>query len=128
MSNLISGKEAWIKAVSGEDVQYNLGGMDWSDLTDRELNYWQGERFLNESLNYNFRLKPRTITLNGIEVSAPFEPKEDCTVFILDDSYSDGYTGYEYEVNGEINNKFLGLWRTEEEIKQVVEALRSIFK
>ena len=72
MSELISGKEAWIKAVNGESVQYNLG-MQWEDLTGRELNYWQGERFLNKDLNYKFRLKPRTIKLNGVELQPPKE-------------------------------------------------------
>lgn len=123
MSELISGKEAWIKATSGEDVQYNIGGIDWSDLTDRELNYWQGERFLNKELNYKFRLKPRTIKINGVEVPKSFNPELNEFCYLLHDSYECGYidTIWKYEKGSRL------AWRTEEEIKQVVAALRSVF-
>ena len=128
MSELISGKEAWIKAVNGESVQYNLG-MQWEDLTGRELNYWQGERFLNKDLNYKFRLKPRTIKLNGIEVAAPFEPKIGEYVYFISSDEVKGYAETTL-VDTEMNWGFVqfGAWRTEEEIKQVVAALRKVFK
>jgi len=76
---------------------------------------------------YKFRLKPRTITLNGIEVPAPFEPKEDCIVFIIDDSKTSGYRSYDYELGFDNKVDFIGMWQSEEEIKQVVKALRSVF-
>ena len=124
MSELISGKEAWIKAVNGESVQYNLG-MQWEDLTGRELNYWQGERFLNKDLNYKFRLKPRTIKLNGIDLPAPFEPKEGEECCFLSDESVDGYHTISYN-SDRYNGMIFGLYRVSE-IKQVVAALRSIF-
>ena len=126
MSELISGKEAWIKAVNGESVQYNLG-MQWEDLTGRELNYWQGERFLNKDLNYKFRLKPRTIKLNGIDLPAPFEPKEGEKYWTID---CDGDVGDCDWANDEIDLtrlRFIGVYRTKSEAEQVVAALRSIF-
>ena len=74
-----------------------------------------------------FRLKPRTISINGIEVPAPFEPKEDCLVYILDDSRQEGFREYDYDIE-DTGALFFGVWRTKEEIKQVVSALRSVFK
>lgn len=125
MSELISGKEAWIAKSDKKDVQYRLGGMDWCDLTDKDFYYWSSDRFLDESLNYKFRLKPRTITLNNIEVPAPFEPKEGDEAWFISDDHGCGYAVVECS---EFTKFFFGAWRTEEEIKQVVEALRSVFK
>lgn len=84
--------------------------------------------FINQPEHILFRLKPQTITINGIEVPAPFEPKDDCVVYILDDSKTSGYRSYSYEFFGDSDSNFFGLWEREDEIKQVVEALRSIFK
>ncbi|MFH4077199.1 hypothetical protein WAI85_19290, partial [Acinetobacter baumannii] len=79
--------------------------------------------FLTDS--FRFRLKPQTIKLE-LELPKPFEPEEDCHVYILDDGKTDGYRRYSYEVHGDKGNTFIGIWRTEEEIKQVVEQLRKI--
>ena len=120
---MISGKEAWIAKSDKKDVQYSLGGMGWCELTDKDFYYWSSDRFLDESLNYKFRLKSRTITLNGIEVPAPFEPKEGEVGWILFSNY-DGYV----RVNHQNSHRYaIAVWRTEEEIKQVVEALRNVF-
>ena len=74
MSELISGKEAKLAWANGKKLQIAnmIVGEDFYDIDDS-----------NTTLNifdldfYRFRLKPRTITLNNIEVPAPFEPKED---------------------------------------------------
>ncbi|CCH57792.1 hypothetical protein A323_gp84 [Acinetobacter phage AP22] len=82
--------------------------------------------FLKVVLNKKlFRLKPQTIKLE-LELPKPFEPKEDCHVYILDDGKTDGYRRYSYEVHGDKGNEFIGIWKTEDEIKQVVEQLRKI--
>ena len=125
MSELISGKEAKLAWANGKKLQIanTIVGEDFYDIDDS-----------NTTLNifdldlYQFRLKPRTITINGIEVPAPFEPKEDCQVWIIDDGKTDNCRKYNYEVEGDERNTFIGMWRTEEEIKQVVSALRSVFK
>ena len=122
MTKLISGKEALIALANGEEVELQAtGDMKWYDSTQ-----WT----VGELLRFKgrFRLKPRTITLNNIEIPAPFEPKEDCQVWIIDDGKTDNCRKYNYEVEGDERNTFIGKWRTEEEIKQVVSALRSIFK
>ena len=121
MSEIISGKEALIALANGEGVELQAtGDMNWYDSTQwtvRELLCFKGR----------FRLKPHTITINGIEVPAPFEPKEDCLVYILDDSRQEGFREYDYDIE-DTGALFFGVWRTKDEIKQVVSALRSIFK
>lgn len=72
-----------------------------------------------------FRLKPRTITINGIEFPAPFEAKVGDTFWCISMDTFNGYDCGKYAENMLIH---FGKWRTEEEIKQVVAALRSIFK
>ena len=80
MSELISGKEAKLAWANGEQLQISntIVGEDFYDKDDS-----------NTTLNifdldfYKFRLKPRTITLNNIEIPAPFEPKDgdDCRAY-----------------------------------------------
>lgn len=79
-------------------------------------------KYLNKKL---FRLKPQTVKVE-LELPKPFEPEEDCHVYILDDGKTDGYRRYSYEVHGDKGNEFIGIWKTEDEIKQVVEQLRKI--
>ena len=120
MSELISGKEALIALANGEEVQIWNGNIWWDVEGDYQIDvFLKTER--------KFRLKPRTITINGIEVPAPFEPKEDCLVYILDDSRQEGFREYDYDIE-DTGALFFGVWRTKEEIKQVVSALRSVFK
>ena len=118
MTNLISGKEALIALGSGKEVEYkSIDG--WGDAS-----LIHAFEFLDN--NYEFRLKPRTITINGIEVPAPFEPKDGDRVWFICDDNDFGYA--KSESYGDDIKSFYGWWRTEEEIKQVVSALRSIFK
>ena len=120
MSELISGKEALIALANGEDVEYYKH--KWMDVNRLSV------RDLTSSDNmYKFRLKPRTITLNGIEVPAPFKPKDGDTVFVLANFLQQGYLECKYPTfEGHVFQ--FGAWRTEEEIKQVVAALREVFK
>ena len=123
MSELINGKDAKLAWANGKKLQIanTIVGEDFYDIDDS-----------NTTLNifdldfYKFRLKPRTITLNNIEIPAPFEPKEgdDCRCYHISTAlknWFDWYHSTHYE-----SHKVA--WRTEEEIKQVVSALRSIFK
>ena len=118
MSKLISGKEALIALANGEEVEYYKH--EWMDVNRLSV------RDLTSSDNmYKFRLKPRTITINGIEVPAPFEPKDGDKTYYLNDEMTDGYRESEHLEHFEYH---FGAWRTESEIKQVVSALRSVFK
>ena len=119
MSNLISGKEALIALANGEDLQWRDGDFQqWNDVND--------DLRLGIFNDCEFRLKPKTITLNGIEVPAPFEPKEGEYFWYISDEYATGYScNTKDSFLGDIR---LGAWRSEDEIKQVVAALKTIFQ
>lgn len=133
MSELISGKEALIALANGECVQKRSSqwvGDRWMEITSIEpfnLNCFLSGVNRNGE-NIEFRLKPKTITLNGIEVPAPFEPKVGDYVYFISSDETKGYAETTLE-NTPMNWGFIqfGAWRTEEEIKQVVAALRKIF-
>ncbi|ELZ2207424.1 hypothetical protein TTW89_002675, partial [Acinetobacter baumannii] len=126
---LISGADVPALIKQGESVQFRSvfnvqGGGEWKDL---DLERDEEEFSLGDLINTRFewRLKPQTIKLE-LELPKPFEPEEDCHVYILDDGKTDGYRRYSYEVHGDKGNTFIGIWKTEDEIKQVVEQLRKI--
>ena len=108
---LISGKEALIALADDRDVEY----------LDENLNEWVCMDMAHH-FKRKFRLKPRTILINGIEVPAPFEPKEYEDCYMLTDLYEHGYTRTSWKYS-----KSVPAWRTKEEIKQVVAALRQVF-
>ncbi|WP_180033383.1 hypothetical protein [Acinetobacter sp. YH12233] len=130
---LISGKEALIALANGESVQKrsdSWAGDHWLDISRKEL--FNLECFLS-GLNRNgetikFRLKPRTIKINEIEVPAPFKPEDGDKYYYID---SNRKICYDWDNNDcettDENRVAFGAWRTEEEIKQVVAALRQVF-
>ena len=121
MSELISGKEALIALANGEEVELQaVGDMNWYDSTQ-----WTVGELL--CFKGRFRLKPRTITINGIEVPAPFKPKEGGLYWHISPEYMSGYGESMYNDGNVDTWQQFGAWRTEEEIKQVVAVLRNIF-
>ena len=130
MSELISGKEALIALANGDNVESKKIGLverddiSWLDTPKTRqltvLDFISGQ--------WRFRLKPKTITINGIEVPAPFEPKEGETYWCFSTQTVIGYGHNVYE-SERADRRFInmGAWRTEEEIKQVVAALRQVF-
>ena len=124
MSGLVSEKEAKLAWANGAELQVaHITMKEWEILTD---NYMLS---VFDNGSYIFRLKPRTITINGIEVPAPFEPKVGDYVYFLCSDETKGYAETTLE-DTPMNWGFVqfGAWRTEDEIKQVVSALRSVFK
>lgn len=117
---IISGKEALIALANGKEVEYNSIG-DWGDA--KHLRVYS---FL--SADYKFRLKPSTITINNIEVPATFEPKEGEVFYYINDYSEDGYDWATYTDTLFSNTVWIGKWRKEEEIQQVIKALQSVFK
>lgn len=116
MSKLISCEEAKLAWARGEQIEVSHAIVQkWGVLNDS----YMLSVFNNGS--YIFRKKPRTITVNGIEVPAPFEPKEGEKHWIISGEYYNGY------ISKRDPNVAIAAWRTEEEIKQVVAALRSVF-
>lgn len=112
---LISGKEALIALKNGDDVEYLEDDNKWH-LIDKEI------VVISALIDCKLRLKPRTISINGIEVPAPFEPKPG-ELYYHPCEYKE--CGYWFNTNDGFD--YLGAWRTEKEIKQVVAALRQVF-
>lgn len=116
---LISGKEAELAWANGETIEFHYADTIWAELPScAQLSIFDDEEI-------KFRLKPRTITINGIEVPAPFEPKDFEECWVLSTRNANGYGWLNYSVD-ESSIKF-GAWRTEDEVKQVVAALRQVF-
>lgn len=127
MSEIISVQEVLKALANGGDVQSKSKDYDgWSTC----VKFWT----VNEIMSYDgeFRLKPRTISINGIEVPVPFDPKEGEKYWYISTRGEDKANGYSRALHFHDTTterfQYFGAWRTEEEIIQVVEALRSIFK
>lgn len=122
MSELISGKDAinnWYDGIETE-IRF-LGNMKWYPIDTDEVSLDD----FKDSGN-SFRIKPITIKLNGVEVPAPFKPKEGDMVWCLNELSENGYEARTaYDSDDFIAH--IAYWRTESDIKQVVEALQNIF-
>lgn len=130
---LISGADALRAIADGKEVEVYMEipnklpkTKGWVDASICSLVAFA---FISPSLSFKFRLKPRTITLN-VEIPAPFEPKEGEEFFILAPLSVTGYTKVQGITTQVLLDEYvkLGAWRTEEEIKQVVAALRGGIK
>ncbi|MFW6409124.1 hypothetical protein [Acinetobacter baumannii] len=126
---LISGADALRALIDGHEVQGRLENqVQWTDINPKSDDTLV-KSFLTEKnrigIRCYFRFKPQTIKLE-LELPKPFEPKEDGYVYIIDDYQVSGYRKYYFEVEDNKELSFIGVWRTEEEIKQVVEQLRKI--
>lgn len=119
MSELISDKQAAIAFIDGEQVEFMDETGQWRTI----LNNTVLKVFLDRTC---FRLKPRTITINGIEAPAPFEPKDGDKFCYLSDESNDGFHTATWSNERWLDMQF-GAWRTEDEIKQVIAALRQVF-
>lgn len=133
---LISGADA-LNDYSNAQVSYDFGNGEykWFPLDQCEFSIPQILKGHNDAYDsfalakLVFRLKPRTITLN-VEIPAPFEPKDGEIFWILSTNYECGYVQIFFYRNDEQGERLaqFGAWRTEEEIKQVVAALRGGIK
>ena len=124
MSELISGKDALIALANGGDVIYIN-----TFYKEKPTRYWGDakectvEQFFNGE--WIFKIEPRTITLNNIEVPCnKSKHDKDDVVWVISTACENWYDW----IHGS-DCDFNTLYReTEEEIKQVVSALRSVFK
>ncbi|WP_394651375.1 hypothetical protein [uncultured Acinetobacter sp.] len=122
---LISGADALRALADGEEVEYSHGEENcvrWTTI--RSFEEYSLDVFLGIGTRFKFRLKPRTVKLE-IEVPALFEPKYGDYVFTIDSNATDGWTKFLYQASME-RKIIYGAWRTEAEIKIVVEQLRKI--
>lgn len=129
LEGLVDGKAALTAALAGETVQISVEPWEeknWDTFNPLEDDVSTKVFFSDMSEGVQkvfFRIKPKTILINGVEVPAPFKPKHSDIGFILDNA-KDCYRESQY-VGQYIP---FGWWRTEEEIKQVVAALRKVFE
>lgn len=120
---LISGAEALADITN---VQHTYDDRDvwyttqYSTLTIPEI--LKGET--SDGRKINFRLKPQTIKLE-LELPKPFEPKVGETYWHIYPSAEKGYHFVRSFEDDDVWCQF-GAWRTEAEVKQVVEQLRKI--
>ncbi|RSO57573.1 hypothetical protein EA756_08760 [Acinetobacter lactucae] len=125
---LISGAEALRALADGKEIQWvSTDFKNWNDLDiwNANLKTFLNEKYIAEG-EFKFRLKPRTTKLE-LEIPAPFEPKVGEEYFYLN---SGRESGYAMKLHDGKQMDFMaiqfGAWRTEEEIKKVVEQLRKI--
>jgi hypothetical protein len=134
---LIGGKEALIALANGEDVdacvtlRQNRDEWHWFDaktLTVNEIEVMEtdGDSYGGDILEIAFRLKPKTITINGIEVPAPADDKDyhHQGIWILNSLEPKEYGYVVLDITDELPRYW---WKSEGEIKQVVAALRQVF-
>ncbi|ENW38607.1 TPA: hypothetical protein NQH52_004098 [Acinetobacter baumannii] len=119
---LISSAEAKLAWANGVDIQIkNVNCVNWYDLDESKYNL-----DIFDNVRVDFRLKPQTIKLE-LELPKPFEPNLDENYWFIDSTEEKGYrlTRFDNDENDQDVMQF-GAWRTEVEIKQVVEQLRKI--
>ncbi|OTU66145.1 hypothetical protein [Acinetobacter baumannii] len=119
---LISGAEAKLAWANGVDIQIkNVNCVNWYDLDESKYNL-----DIFDNVRVDFRLKPQTIKLE-LELPKPFEPEEGEKYWWINPNAK---LGYEWDTNDlertDFNRIAMSVWRTEDEIKQVVAQLRKI--
>lgn len=134
---LISGADALRALADGKEVDAcvtlrpSTEEWHWFDAKNLTVKEIEGEETMglpdgSDIRKIVFRLKPRTIKL-VLEIPAPFEPKEGDIYYFINSSNLKGYGFNKFSNDGDDEClTFYGAWRTEEEIKQVVEQLRKI--
>lgn len=134
LEGLVDGKAALSAALAGETVQISVEPWEeknWDTFNPLEDDVSTKVFFSGMSEGVQkvfFRIKPKTILINGVEVPAPFTPKEGDTFYYLNDGEECGYIKCEHDWAFDPKDLNFGAWRTEEEIKRVVAALRKVFE
>lgn len=134
LEGLVDGKAALTAALVGEIVQISVEPWEeknWDTFNPLEDDVSTKVFFTDMSEGVQkvfFRIKPKTILINGVEVPAPFKPKEGDTFYYLNDGEECGYIKCEHDWAFDPKDLNFGAWRTEEEIKRVVAALRKVFE
>ena len=118
----MANKDALIALANGDEVEWTHFSVgEWHKVPQKtaKLQY-----FLDDDLGWKFRLKPRTITINGIEVPCnKSKHDKDDVVWVISTACENWYD-WIYGSDCDSNTLY---WETEEEIKQVVAALRQVF-
>ena len=118
-NEILSGKDALIALANGEDVQLRqTENHEWESADGCIAHHFKKNSF-------EFRVKPRVIKINGFDVPAPFNPNFGEDYFWINPSSKEGFSCdiWANEESDQYASTF-GVWRTENEIKQVVTAYR----
>ncbi|MBR7737702.1 hypothetical protein [Acinetobacter nosocomialis] len=122
--DLICGADALRALADGKSVEWQDDNGGWWPLGVG----WKWNQIVN-SLNgiKALRLKPQTIKVE-LELPKPFEPKDGDECFIFDSEQEDGFYRFTYGENSGFHKNLIqfGAYRTEAEVKQVVDQLRKI--
>lgn len=118
---LISGKEAKKAWANDEQIQTltRSGDNAWRDIinSDVTLDVFENPLF--------FRIKPKTIVINGIEVPAPEAPKMGEWFFYLSSDFREGYSSRRMQDDTPEHLYQFGAWLDEHDMQEVVKAYRS---
>lgn len=117
---LISGADVLRALADGKEVEgFSEENEEWIPIV-----YFSVQEVVNGL--YKFRLKPQTVKLE-LELPKPFEPEEGEKYWWINPNAK---LGYEWDTNDlertDFNRIAMSVWRTEDEIKQVVAQLRKI--
>ncbi|HFD2166908.1 TPA: hypothetical protein ACF2EK_000858 [Acinetobacter baumannii] len=133
LEGLIDGKAALTAALAGETVQITFE--PWEEKSWENFNPLEDELstkifFTGMSTDVRkvfFRIKPKTILINSVEVPAPFTPKNGDTFFYLSGDSMDGV--HKAIWNDErCSNVFLGVWPSKDQVLKVIAVLKDLFE
>jgi len=118
---LLSGAEAKIAWANGNLIQTltRNGDNSWHDLINSEatLDVFENPLF--------FRLKPKTIVVNGIEIPAPEQPIMGEWFYYLSTEFKEGYSSRRLHDDTPEYLYQYGAWLDERDMQEVVKAYRS---
>ncbi|MDX7901844.1 hypothetical protein SJZ78_03035 [Acinetobacter baumannii] len=127
---LISGAEALRALADGKEVDVHESTYKnevWFNLKDTKFTPAEilAEKVRNKPYTLTFRLKPQTIKVE-LELPKPFEPKDGDIYWFITCRTEKGYSCRNHKARHGDSGMQFGAFRTEDEIKQVVEQLRKI--
>lgn len=111
MSDLIAGEQALEALSKGEDVLTISKGMEhtghWDDSEDTK-NFTIYDFFSGQ---WSFKIKPKTMLLNGIEIPSPFKPECGELYYMIVPNNVEGY-GWNRAKDNYNRDRFLqfGVW------------------
>ncbi len=139
MNDLISSQEAFIELSEGRSVLWRSPQWSnketWHDLltglslTAEEIATSMHHREDTGTSQPIIFKKTPIIFKKEIEIPATFKPQNGEQFYTLSSDYKRGWCGYVYYNNATCNNMILncGAWRTEYEVKIVVNAMREFY-
>ncbi|MCU4413292.1 hypothetical protein KTH71_04435 [Acinetobacter sp. WU_MDCI_Axc73] len=126
----ISGADALRALADGKSVLMKDDELDtgWLEICTKIGDFFGKiepciAHFLNGGDHIQFKLKPQTIKIE-LEIPKPFVPKEGDRVWCISPDHKNGYTSY--LCSRLFHTTQFGAWRTEAEVKIVVEQARKI--